>query len=79
LFIVAPTASELRNGLTGALIALAALRFSRLWWLFRQVLTALMARDTRIEQPVVSSTPWEHLEVEEGNYALPITKPRRQA
>jgi hypothetical protein len=79
LFIVAPTASELRNALTGALVALAALRFARLWWLFRRVLTALMARDTRVDPAVVGDPIWERPIVDENDYALPGRKPRRQA
>lgn len=78
LFVVSPTASELRNALTAALVVLSLLRFARLWWLFRRVLFALMTKDTGGETTMTTAEqPWQRPQVEDDDYVLPARPAQR--
>lgn len=75
LFLFETSSHNARVGVSAALVAMTALRFGRLWWLFKRVLEALMIRT-----PTASTTdrdPWERPVVAPDDYAVPRRRARR--
>lgn len=65
-----------RITLTAALVALASLRFLRLWWLLSRVLESLAIR--RVPDQA-EGAPWKRPVVKSGDYRLARRKPKAKA
>ena len=70
LFLLSPPADDLRNAATAGLVVLAALRFSRLWWIFRRVLFALMTRSSQPSERQLPSERWVRPRVDDSDYSI---------
>lgn len=79
LFLVPPTASDVRNAMTASLVVLAGLRIARLWWLFRRVLRALMTSDQdNTDDDRTEQTGWTPPTIREADYSLKGKRARRR-
>ncbi len=75
MFLLEGARPAVRFGAVGGLVALAALRSCRLWWLLRRILQALMHRYAEDERP---PEPWVRPAVSPENYGVATRRARRK-